>query len=154
MAPLGIRNNNPLNIRRSKNRWKGEVRVPSDSLSKGEKSGQGVSASMENSEGSGFCQFNSIEWGLRAGICLLRTYKRKYHLNCIADIIMRWAPPDENETGQYIRNVCHWTGIAGLQHLTESDWPALIKAMARQECGVQLDDETIERGFFLYRLTK
>ena len=101
-----------------------------------------------------FVQFECLEWGIRAAICLLRIYKRKYHLNCITEIITRWSPPSENETGQYIRNVCQWTGLAGRQQLTEAEWPALIKAMARQETGIQLDDKTIDDSFFLYKLTK
>jgi len=70
----------------------------------------------------------------------------------VNDIVSRWAPPSENNTEQYIRNVCLWTGFGGRQHLTESDWPLLVKAMARQECGVLLDDKTIARGFCLYKI--
>ena len=95
-----------------------------------------------------------MEWGLRAAFCLLRTYRDKYKLNCIADIIMRWAPPSENRTAQYIRNVCRRTGFGGMQRLTESDWPTLVKAMARQETGVELPDEQLQRAFDLYHLNK
>ena len=133
MNPLGIRNNNPLNIRRGKTLWKGEIRPPQPPL------------------GGAFCQFESMEWGIRAAFCLLRTYVRKYRLNCIADIISRWAPPSENDTSQYICNVCRWTGLAGMQRLTEFDWPALVKAMARQETGLCLSEEQINKGLELYR---
>ena len=92
MEPLGIRNNNPLNIRRGKTRWKGELP-------------QTPPPSGEAGRGTAFCKFERMEWGLRAAFCLLRTYRDKYKLNCIADIIMRWAPPSENRTAQYIRNV-------------------------------------------------
>ena len=147
--PLGIRNNNPLNIRRGKTLWKGET--PSDSPSKG-RTQKSLPIEGEVGKGSAFCKFSSMEWGLRAAFCLLRTYRDKYKLNCIADIIMRWAPPSENHTAQYIRNVCRWTGLAGMQRLTESDWPKLVKAMARQETGVELSEEQIQKGFDLYRL--
>ena len=131
MTPLGIRNNNPLNIRRvAGTTWKGQRVEQTDKA---------------------FVQFESIEWGIRAAFCLLRTYATKYHLNCIADIIMRWAPPSENETGQYIRNVCRWTGLGGMQRLTEADWPALVRAMARQETGICLSETQINKGFELYR---
>jgi len=134
---LGIRNNNPLNIRRGKVLWKGEI--PQTPSLSGE--GRGAPA---------FCKFSSMEWGLRAAFCLLRTYRDKYHLNCIADIIRRWAPPSENDTKAYICNVCRWTGLGGMQRLTEADWPKLVQAMARQECGIVLPEETIEQGYKLY----
>jgi len=92
-----------------------------------------------------------MEWGIRAAFVLLRTYSTKYHANCIRDIISRWAPPTENDTERYIRNVCLWTGFGGLQQLTEQDWPKLVRAMGRQECGVTLSEEQIQRGFDLYR---
>ena len=138
MEALGIRNNNPLNIRRGKTLWKGEL--PQSPPSAG-----------EAGRGTAFCKFESMEWGIRAAFCLLRTYRDKYKLNCIADIIMRWAPPCENHTAQYIRNVCRWTGLAGMQRLTESNWPKLVQAMARQETGAELDESVILAGFRLYR---
>jgi len=131
MNSRGIRNCNPLNIRRvAGTTWKGQRAEQTDRE---------------------FVQFDSLEWGIRAAFCLLRTYERKYHLNSIAGIIMRWAPPSENQTGQYIRNVCRWTGLGGMQRLTEADWPKLVKAMARQECGICLSEEQIQKGFELYR---
>ena len=133
MTPLGIRNNNPLNIRRGKTPWKGQRVEQTDKA---------------------FVQFESMEWGIRAAFCLLRTYATKYHLNCIADIIMRWVPPSENETGQYIRNVCRWTGLGGMQRLTEAEWPTLVRAMARQETGVELSNSLIERAFEMFKELK
>ena len=145
MEPLGIRNCNPLNIRRvAGTRWKGEIQTPQATL-------DGRRESQPPVGGGAFCKFESMEWGLRAAFCLLRTYRDKYKLNCIADIIMRWAPPSENHTAQYIRNVCRWTGFGGMQRLTESDWPALVRAMARQETGAELDESVILAGFRLYR---
>ena len=138
MIPLGIRNTNPLNIRRGKTHWKGEI--PHSPSPTGE--GRGEAA---------FCKFESIEWGIRAAFCLLRTYSRKYHLNCIADIITRWAPPSENDTSRYICNVCRWSGLAGMQRLTESDWPAIVRAMARQETGLCLSEEQINKGYELFK---
>ena len=138
MIPLGIRNNNPLNIRRGKTPWKGEI--PHSPSPTGE--GRGEAA---------FCKFESIEWGIRAAFCLLRTYSRKYHLTCIADIITRWAPPSENDTSRYICNVCRWTGFGGMQRLTESDWPAIVRAMARQETGLCLSEEQINKGYELFK---
>lgn len=35
-------------------------------------------------------------------------------------IITRWAPPSENDTEGYIRNVCLWTGLTDTTVLTEA----------------------------------
>ncbi len=73
MLPRGIRNNNPLNIRRSKDKWKGLRAVQADAQ---------------------FCQFESLEYGWRAAFYLLtRTYYHKYRLFTIRAIISKWAPP-------------------------------------------------------------
>ncbi len=131
--PLGIRNNNPLNIRRvAGQHWKGSL-------------------PLREGRGGSFVHFSSLDWGLRAAFCLLRTYRNKYKAVCIRDIITRWAPPSENDTDAYIKNVCLWTGFGGLQRLTEEDWPKLVRAMARQECGVVLEEDVILKGFRLYR---
>lgn len=134
----GLRNCNPLNIRRvAGTNWKGSL-TPDPS---------------PRGEGR-FVQFESMEYGLRAAFVLLRTYSTKYKLNCIRDIISRWAPPTENDTERYIRNVCLWTGFGGNERLTEAQWPALIRAMAKQECGVQLDEGVIQKGYTLYQESK
>ena len=127
----GLRNCNPLNIRRvAGTRWKGQSSFQGD---------------------KDFVQFERMEWGIRAAFVLLRTYSIKYKANCIQDIITRWAPPSENDTEKYIKNVCLWSGLGGLQRLTEEDWPKLVLAMARQECGALLSEEIINRGYELYK---
>ncbi len=132
-------NNNPLNIRKVPGtHWKGET-LPS----------------IQGGDGGGsFVRFESIEWGIRAAFVLLRTYSAKYHANCIRDIISRWAPPTENDTKRYIRNVCLRTGFGGNERLTEKEWPKLVRAMARQECGVILDENVIQKGYALYQESK
>ncbi len=92
MLPRGIRNNNPLNIRRGKDQWKGLRAQQTDSQ---------------------FCQFETLEYGWRAAFYLLtRTYYHKYRLYTIRMIINKWAPPNENLTETYIQNVSRLTGIA------------------------------------------
>ena len=92
MLPRGIRNNNPLNIRRSKDQW------------------QGLRAQQTDAS---FCQFETLEYGWRAAFYLLtRTYYHKYRLYTIRMIINKWAPPNENLTATYIENVSRLTGIA------------------------------------------
>ena len=134
----GLRNCNPLNIRRvAGTNWKGELPQSTPPL---------------GGDGGGlFVRFESIEYGLCAAFVLLRTYSTKYKQNCIRDIISRWAPPTENDTERYIRNVCQWTGFGGNERLTETEWPRLVQAMARQECGIVIDEETIMRAFAIYK---
>ena len=128
----GLRNCNPLNIRRVAGpEWIGQASRQTDRK---------------------YVRFDSIEWGIRAACCILRTYARRYKATCVRDIVRRWAPPLENLTEIYIQNVCYWTGFTLNQDLTESDWPRLISAMARQECGVILDEAVVARGFFLYKV--
>ena len=132
----GIRNNNPLNIRRvAGQRWKGEI-LPS----------------IQGGDGGGsFVRFSSIEYGIRAAFCILDTYRRKYQDVCVEDIIARWAPPSENATSEYIRTVCRLTGFGGKERLEESQLPALVCAMAFVECGALISRETIQKGFRLFK---
>ena len=133
---LGLRNNNPLNIRRvAGTKWKGQE-PPSNSPLKG--------------EDRLFVRFSSMEWGLRAAFCLLDTYRRKYKAVCIEDIINRWAPPSENDTRKYIETVCRLTGFGGKERLVEDQIPALVCAMAFVECGALISKETIQKGFRLF----
>ena len=129
----GIRNCNPLNIRRVAGiYWRGEDRNPAE-------------------HDKQFVQFRSMEWGLRAAFCLLRTYQKKYNATCIQDIISRWAPPSENNTDAYIKHVCQLTGYGGRERLTEKEWPRLVRAMAVIESTAWLDEELIDRSFKLYK---
>lgn len=85
--PRGLRNNNPLNIRRTQSKWLGEV----DSL-KGQRD-------------TAFCQFSKLCYGYRAAGKLLQTYQTKYKLYVLNQIIGRWAPPSENNTKAYATRV-------------------------------------------------
>ena len=120
MLPRGIRNHNPLNIRRSKDQWKGMAEVQNDRA---------------------FVQFKSLEYGWRAAFYLLtRTYYHKYRLYTIRGIISRWAPSSENNTSAYIANVSRLTGIdpdepIGIPSDKPSRWMAVGVAMAIQENG-------------------
>ena len=120
MTPRGIRNCNPLNIRRSKEQWKGLA---------------------ERQQDAAFCQFKSLEYGWRAAFYLLtRTYYHKHRLYTIRTIIRRWAPESENNTEAYIQNVSKLTGILpdeplGIPSEQPTRWIALGAAMAIQENG-------------------
>ena len=126
----GLRNNNPLNIRRvAGTRWKGQRAEQTDRE---------------------FVQFSSIEYGIRAAFCILETYRRKYKAVCIEDIINRWAPPSENDTRKYVETVCMLTGFGGKERLVEDQLPALVHAMAFVECSALISKETINRAHSLY----
>lgn len=135
MLPRGIRNNNPLNIRRSKDQWQGMKKVQSDTQ---------------------FCQFETLDWGWRAAFKLLtRTYYHQYRLYTIRTIISRWAPPNENNTRVYIENVSRLTGIGpdeplGIPSDKPARWIALGLAMAIQENGqTSIDYFAMLRGWSL-----
>ena len=88
ILPRGLRNCTPLNIRRSKDQWKGLLKEQND---------------------KSFYQFKAMEWGYRAAFRLLRTYRVKYKRTSVRTIIERWAPPNENNTQVYIDRVCQET---------------------------------------------
>ena len=126
----GIRNNNPLNIRRvAGTKWKGQRTEQTD---------------------KSFVQFESLEWGIRAAFCILDTYRRKYQDVCVEDIIARWAPPSENATSEYIRTVCRLTGFGGKERLREQQWLLLVQVMALVESKMCLSDAELIRGYDLY----
>ena len=111
MQPRGIRNCNPLSIRRNPaNRWRGLRPVQNDPQ---------------------FCQFTAMKWGLRAALKLLRTYRQNYNLNTPRQIITRWAPDSENDTAAYVQQACamaHLEADKPLRCLSETF--ALLQAMS------------------------
>ncbi|MBO4673899.1 MAG: hypothetical protein J5616_06090 [Bacteroidaceae bacterium] len=87
--PRGLRNRNPLNIRKSDQLWAGQT----------------------GNDGK-FCIFLSNEYGYRAAFRILKTYNTKYHIYSVREIISRWAPPnDGNNTRGYIQRVCALSGL-------------------------------------------
>ena len=137
MIPRGIRNNNPLNVRRSKDKWLGLRTVQTDAE---------------------FCQFETMAYGWRAAFVLLtRTYYHTYRLYTIRAIISRWAPPNENNTKRYIENVSRLTGITpdepiGIPSEKPARWIMLGAAMGIQECGTEGSDQfAMLRGWDMAR---
>lgn len=89
--PLGVRNNNPGNIRKNANNdWQG--RIPLD----------------ENTDPN-FEQFRKYTDGVRALIILLYGYFQD-GLDSIKEIIEVYAPSHENDTDAYIEDVSDLTG--------------------------------------------
>ena len=130
MIPRGIRNNNPLNIRRGSN-WIGLSNTQND---------------------PSFCQFDSMTYGLRAGLIIIRTYMTKYKLTTIHSIVSRWAPPKENNTDAYVKSVSSMMKMHALQAFDFGDRTrivALVSAMCKVETGITIDQKLIESAYDL-----
>lgn len=133
VLPRGIRNCNPLNIRKSSSRWKGLARRQTD---------------------RSFFQFKEMKWGYRAAFIILKRYYNDYHLLTIEDIIRRWAPPNENNSrayANYVATMCatRTDRILPSPMQDASLWQKIIHAMAEYENGVCVDWKPIQDGYKL-----
>ena len=139
----GIRNNNPLNIRRGTSRWVGRR------------------AQVTDKE---FEEFTSMAFGYRAAWKLMETYRLRLRQAgksyTLENIIHRWAPPEDgNDTTAYIRTVIRLLDykVAGRQPLPSPStreghrvFAKIIAAMTCVECGLtmsEVDKESIEQGW-------
>lgn len=117
-VPLGIRLNNPLNIKRSGASWAGKSAVQNHAV---------------------FETFDSAYYGIRAGARILINYGRIHKLDTLAEIIHRWAPPDDdNDTGGYVDFVAGKLDVKPDTTLNLEDedvLTALVKAMMQMEIG-------------------
>ncbi len=89
--PRGIRNNNPGNLRRTKDPWQGLAETQTDTA---------------------FFVFKSPVYGIRALARVLIAYQDDHSLRTIRQIIGRWAPVSENDTVAYTKAVSEDTGFA------------------------------------------
>ena len=131
MIPRGLRNHNPLNIRKSATKWQGMA---------------------ERQDDVAFVSFVSNAWGYRAAFRVLRTYMVNYGLRSIEDIVSRWAPPKENHTRAYIDTVSRLSGIGSLVNLyitNKEDMVKVVMAMAQVENGVEANKWEVEEGYRL-----
>lgn len=138
MTARGIRNHNPGNIERGAN-WQG-LAEPHEMTS-------------EQKAEDRFCVFRSPEWGIRAIVRILQTYRRKYGIDTVQGIISRWAPPGENDTGAYVAHVADAIGVRPTEQVDTTDpefLVPLVKAIIAHENGAQpYSDETIRAGIAL-----
>ena len=128
----GLRNNNPGNIRRSKVRYKGEVRPSRD---------------------PDFKEFSTMAYGYRAVFVLLDTYRSRYGLTTIRQMLNRYAPPTENFTEGYVRFVADYAGVMPdevVDTRSEKDMIPIVAAMSKIENGVAANIEDVERGWELF----
>lgn len=135
--PRGIRNNNPGNIRISKQKWQGKVPVE------------------ENTDGE-FEQCVSMAYGVRMMGRTLLTYEKSGR-DTIEKIIKSWAPPNENNTEAYIKFVADALDIPRTRKIDIDDYEIafpLVKAIIQKENGLNngkpwVSDEVIREGLFL-----
>lgn len=112
-APIGVRLNNPFNIRYSRhNKWLGQI-----------------------GNVNGFCKFIQPWYGVRAFGLIYRSYLRTGR-NTISEFLRCYAPSVENDTNTYIDFVCVFMGCVPSHRLTIKDFRKFAKAV----CSVELGD--------------
>nr|DAT66751.1 MAG TPA: virion protein [Caudoviricetes sp.] len=122
---ITIKRNNPGNLRPASRKWQGEI----------------------TRAGGKYCEFATLEWGCRAMLKLLSTYRTKHGLTTVQGIITRWAPPsDGNDTNAYIRYVAERLGVTASAHLSSAHDITLARAMAKMETGQEIPAEVWERA--------
>lgn len=130
--PRGIRNKNPLNLRRAGSLWQGMALKQTD---------------------RDFVQFISMAYGIRAAAIVLKNYYKIHKANTIGLVITRWAPPIENDTDSYVRDVCARTGFKSsdeLNLLSRRFMRPLIDAMIWHENGQNpVTDKDMDSGLTL-----
>lgn len=81
----------------------------------------------------GFCDFQSIEYCIRAvAILVMRSYRKKNVLT-ISEIITRYAPPSENKTNDYISFVCKKMYAFPFDIPQRVEYSLLLRAMSIYE---------------------
>lgn len=127
----GLKNNNPGNIRITKDKWQGL---------------------REKQEDKAFFQFKTMEYGYRALIRTLQNYRLKWGCKTISDFINRWAPPVENNTSGYISRVCKEMQVPNSYVPDINDRAtmcAFAAAISQVENGVPAVMADVEKGWEL-----
>lgn len=114
--PLGLRNNNPGNLRPlSKGTWVGEI---------------------EADRKNNFSRFKDISFGIRAMATDLIGDIAKDGMNTLRKLIYSYAPPSENNTEAYLRSVSQATGLAPDARIPMNT--ETIKKIMRAQMNVEL----------------
>ena len=111
----GERLNNPGDIRHMAGTvWEGQSAVQSD---------------------EDFVEFTDPIYGIRAIAGIMMSYERE-GLQTIAEIIDRWAPPNENNSAAYVVDVCAQCNIGPDEPIDYGAvMPQLVTAIIHHECG-------------------
>ena len=114
-TPHGIRLCNPGNIRHSlTTRWIGQAPAQTDSE---------------------FVTFSDAKYGIRAIAKIMESYER-IGINTIEAAISRWAPPIENNTTAYVKDVAKACGVDPKAEVSlKQIMPDLVKAIVMHENG-------------------
>lgn len=114
--PIGIRNNNPGNIRITNDAWQG----------------------LADKQSGEYFTFISAKYGYRAMAKILMNYQRR-GVNTIQEIINTWAPTSENDTHSYIEHVATLLQTSPAQELDvindHTILVQLMEAIAKHENG-------------------
>jgi len=112
--PIGLRNNNPGNLRPGDN-WQG----------------------MTGTNG-GFLVFKDISYGIRAMAIDIAGDIVSDGLNTLRKLITEYAPPSENDTALYISRMVQYTGFSADQVFpaTQLSLKKLIRGFMNVELGV------------------
>lgn len=115
MGKLQKITNNPLNVRWSeKNKWLGQI-----------------------GRYKGFCKFSNEFWGIRAAAVILINYMKRGKYT-IRDMITTYAPPNENNTEAYVKQVakhCYLKPEEGLHY--DLEFHDMLVEMYMIESGVK-----------------
>ena len=133
-APRGLRNNNPLNIRKNnKTNWIGQCNKQED---------------------RSFVQFRSMPYGYRAAFKVLQNNRVLYGCMNLRQFIQRWAPPAENHTDAYVKSVARTAGVNPDALLpsprkAKALWVKIVAGMHLVENGMMPVVSRIEEGWDL-----
>ena len=114
----GFRNQNPGNIRKSPEQWRGMSSAQPDPA---------------------FVTFIAPVYGIRAIVKILISYQAR-GLHTIRQMINAWAPPVENDTGAYVEDVSREVGSSPDQIVSVQNrdlCARMVAAIIRHECGSQ-----------------
>lgn len=132
--PLGLRNNNPGNLRPlpGGQKWNGEI---------------------ERDTVNNFSRFKDVAYGLRAMITDITGDIVKDGNNTLRKLITAYAPPNENDTQNYINAVAAATGLGQDETLTpdRATIEKIVKAKLKVELGAKyaalISQGDINEGF-------
>lgn len=117
----GYRNKNPGNIDFVlANKWQGQL---------------GIEVGVPKPR---FARFATHEFGIRALTALLTTYYDRYACDTVREVINRWAPPQENDTGAYVSAVARKVGVGPDDRINLHQYPVMrpmVEAIIAHELG-------------------
>lgn len=127
----GFRNNNPLNLRVSKSNWLGKIK--------------------QGKRDSSFEEFETLEYGIRAGIKNMNTWLSRGY-NTVEKYIAKHAPANENDTAAYVRNVASWARVNPDSVITAKNKAQIVASIIRMENGRTLQIAEIQNVINKYAL--